>query len=100
MSGLVLDRDMLVAKLPPHGDDFGEPFSGGDTLNNACRHDRDVFCNQLRIEAIVFGEDAAGTGELTKFCRIDAAEGKATRERNSDKAALVAAARLSPASGR
>jgi hypothetical protein len=37
MSGLVLDRDMLVAKLPPHGDDFGELFSG-DTLNNACRH--------------------------------------------------------------
>jgi hypothetical protein len=29
MSGLVLDRNMLVAKLPPHGDDFGEPFSGG-----------------------------------------------------------------------
>jgi hypothetical protein len=26
MSGLVLDRDMLVAKLPPHSDDFGEPF--------------------------------------------------------------------------
>src|SRR6516225_10004374 len=37
MSGLVLDRDMLVAKLPPHGDDFSEPFSGGGTLNNACR---------------------------------------------------------------
>ena len=47
---LGLDRDMLVAKLPPHGDDFGEPFSGGGTPNNACRHDRDVFCNQLRIE--------------------------------------------------
>ena len=68
MSGLVLDRHMLVAKLPPHGDDFGEPFSGGGTLNNACRHDRDVFRDQLRIEAIVLGEDAAGTGELTKFC--------------------------------
>src|SRR5262249_58921424 len=50
MSCLVLDGDMLVAKLPPHGDDFGEPFSGGGALNNACRHDRDVFCNQLRIE--------------------------------------------------
>ena len=94
MSGLVLDRDMLVAKLPPHGDDFGEPFSGGDTLNNACRHDRDVFCNQLRIEAIVFGEDAAGTGELTKFARIDASDGQARCQQSSDDAALVAAARL------
>src|SRR5262249_51619229 len=36
MSGLALDRDMLVAKLPPHGDGFGEPFSGGGTLNSAC----------------------------------------------------------------
>jgi hypothetical protein len=32
MSGLVLDRDMLVAKLPPHGDypfehELGEKFS-------------------------------------------------------------------------
>jgi len=42
-----------------------------DTLNNARWHDRDVFCNQLRIEAIVLGEDTAGTGELTKFARID-----------------------------
>ena len=99
MSGLVLDRDMLVAKLPPHGDDFGEPFSGGDTLNNACRHDRDVFCNQLRIEAIVFGEDAAGTGELTKFARIDASDGQASCEQSSDNAALVAAARLDPDCG-
>ena len=96
MSGLVLDRDMLVAKLPPHGDDFGEPFSGGGTLNSACRHDRDVFCNQLRIEAIVFGEDAAGTGELTKFARIDASDGQASCEQSSDDAALVAAARLDP----
>ena len=99
MSGLVLDRDMLVAKLPPHGDYFGEPFSGGDTLNNACRYDRDVFCNQLRIEAIVFGEDAAGTGELTKFARIDASDGQASCEQNSDNAALVAAARLDPDCG-
>ena len=51
MSGLVLDRDMLVAKLPPHGDDFGEPFGASGTLNNACRHDRDVFCNQLQFLA-------------------------------------------------
>jgi hypothetical protein len=99
MSGLVLDRDMLVAKLPPHGDDFGEPFGGGGTLNNACRHDRDVFCNQLRIEAIVLGEDAAGTGELTKFARIDASNRQASCEQSSDDAALVAAARLDPDCG-
>ena len=68
MSGLVLDRDMLVAKLPPHGDDFGEPFSGGGTLNNARRHNRDVFCNQLRVETIVLGEDAAGTGRIDEVC--------------------------------
>jgi hypothetical protein len=99
MSGLVLDRDMLVAKLPPYGDDFGEPFGGRGTLNNACRHDRDVFCNQLRIEAIVLGEDAAGTGELTKFARIDASDGQASCEQSSDDAALVAAARLDPDGG-
>jgi hypothetical protein len=52
--------------------------SGGGTLNNACRYDRDVFCNQLRIEAIVLGEDAAGTGELTKFARIDPSDGQAS----------------------
>jgi hypothetical protein len=99
MSGLVLDGDMLVAKLPPHGNDFGEPFSGGGTLNNACRHDRDVFGDQLRIEAIVLGEDAAGTGELTKFARIDASDGEASWEQSSDDAALVAAARLDPDCG-
>src|SRR5262249_55030105 len=82
-----------------HGAEFGEPFSGGGALNNACRHDRDVFCNQLRIEAIVLGEDAAGTGELTKFARIDASDGHASREQNSDNAALVAAARLDPDCG-
>jgi hypothetical protein len=38
--------------VPPHGDDFSEPFGGGGALNNACWHDRDVFCDQLRIEAI------------------------------------------------
>ena len=99
MSGLVLDRDMLVAKLPPYGDDFAEPFSASGTLNNACRHDRDVFCNQLCIEAIVLGEDAAGTGELTKFARIDASDGQASCEQSSDDAALVAAARLDPDGG-
>src|SRR6516162_3396259 len=60
------------------------------TLNNACRHDRDVFCNQLRIEAIIFGEDAAGTGELTKFARIDASDGQATYERGIIRILLAA----------
>ena len=54
-----------------------------DTLNNARWHDRDVFCNQLRIEAIVLGEDTAGTGELTKFARIDASDGQANCEQTS-----------------
>jgi len=70
-----------------------------DTLNNARWHDRDVFCNQLRIEAIVLGEDTAGTGELTKFARIDASDGQASCEQPSDNAALVAAARLDPDCG-
>ena len=48
------------------------------------------------IEAIVFGEDAAGTGELTKFARIDASDGQANCEQSSDDAALVAAAGLDP----
>ena len=29
MGGLVLDCDMLVAELAPHGDDLGEPLGGG-----------------------------------------------------------------------
>ena len=41
------------------------------------------FCNQLRIEAIVLGENAAGTGELTKFARIDASDGQANCEQTS-----------------
>jgi hypothetical protein len=44
-------------------------------------------------------EDAAGTGELTKFARIDASDGQASCEQSSDDAALVAAARLDPDCG-
>ena len=64
-------------------------IEGSDRLS----HDGDA------IEAIVFGEDAAGTGELTKFARIDASDGQASCEQNSDNAALVAAARLDPDKG-
>ena len=67
MGGLVLDRDMLVTELPAHGYDFGEPFSGGVRLHNPRRHDRDIFCDQPSIEAVVLGQDAAGAGELPKL---------------------------------
>ena len=71
MGCLVLDRDMLVTQLSPHGYDLGEPFNGLVPLHNSCRHDRDILCDQSRIEAIVLGQHAAGAGELTKLVRVD-----------------------------
>ena len=59
LSSLVFSCDMVVTELSAHSDNFGEPFGGGVTLHNSCRHDRDIFCDQLRIDAIVLGEDAA-----------------------------------------
>jgi hypothetical protein len=71
MSCLVLDGDMLVTQLSPHGDDLGEPFDRAVPLHNPCRHDGDILRDQSRIEAIVLGQDAAGAGELTKLVRVD-----------------------------
>src|SRR6516165_8478682 len=46
VGGLVFDRDMLVAKLSPHGDDLGELLCGRIALHDPCWHDRNVFCDQ------------------------------------------------------
>ena len=70
MSRLVLDGDMLVTQLSPHGHDLSEPFDRVVPLHNSRRHDGDI---QSRIEAIVLGQDAASAGELTKLVRIDVA---------------------------
>ena len=72
MSRLVLDGDMLVTQLSPHGDDLCEPFNCVVPLHNSCRHDGDILRDQSCIEAIVLGQDAAGAGELT-FARTRSA---------------------------
>ena len=80
MGGLVFDRDMLVAQLPPHGYDLGEPLSGGIGLHNPRRHDRDILSNQSCIEAIVLGQNATGASELTKLVRVDTSNRQACSE--------------------
>ena len=100
MGGLVLDRDMLVTELPAHGYDFGEPFSGGVRLHNPRRHDRNIFCDQPSIEAVVLGQDAAGAGELPKFVRVDPSNRQARGEQSADDAPLVPSAWLDPDRGR
>ena len=45
MSRLVHSDDMFVTQLAPHGYDLGEAFDRIITPHNACRHDRDVFCD-------------------------------------------------------
>ena len=70
MSRLVLDGDLLVTQLSPHGDDLGEPFDRVVPLHNSCWHDGDILCDQSRIEAIVLGQDAARARELTKLVRV------------------------------
>jgi hypothetical protein len=42
VGGLVFDRDMLVAKLSPHGDDLSELFCGRIALHDPCWHDRNI----------------------------------------------------------
>ena len=71
MSCLVLDGDMLVTQLSPHGDDLCEPFNCVVPLHNSCRHDGDILRDQSCIEAIVLGQNAAGASELTKLRRTD-----------------------------
>jgi hypothetical protein len=94
MSCLVLDRDMLVTQLSPHGYDLGEPFDGLVPLHNSCRHNRDILCDQPCIEAIVLGQHTAGAGELTKLVRVDTSHRQSRREQGTDDSALVTAARL------
>ena len=94
VGALVFDGDMLVAKLPPHCDDGGELLCGRIAVHDPCRHDRDIFCDQPGIEAIILGQDAAGAGELAKFVGIDASHRQARGQQGSDDAALVAATRF------
>ena len=94
VGGLVFDRDMLVAKLPPHGDDLSELLCGRIVLHDPCWHDRDIFCDQPRIEAVVLGEHATGAGELAQLVGVDASHRQVRRQQGSDDGALVAATRL------
>jgi hypothetical protein len=70
MSCLVHSGSMLVTQLAPHGYDLGEVFNCIVASHNACRHNRDVFCNQSRVETIILGQDTAGASELTKLARL------------------------------
>src|SRR5260370_18053281 len=94
MSRLVLGRTMLGTQLSPHGDDLGEPFDRSVPLDSSCRHDRNILCDQPRIEAIVLGQHAAGAGELTKLVRVDTSYRHSRREQGTDDSALVTTARL------
>ena len=94
MSRLVLGRNMLVTQLSPHRHDLGEPFDRSVPLHNSCRHDRDILCDQPRIEAVVLGQHAAGAGELTKLARVDTSHRQPRREQGTDDPALVTTARL------
>src|SRR6516165_8647572 len=73
---------------------FIKPFDCGVPLHNSCRHDRDILCDQPRIEAIVLSQHAAGTGELTKLVRVDTSHRQSRREQGTDDSALVTTARL------
>ena len=94
MGGLVFDRDMLVAKLSPHGDDLSKLFCGRIALHDPCWHDRNVFRDQPRIEAVVLGEYATGATELAQLVGVDASHRQVRRQQGSDDGALVAATRL------
>src|SRR6478672_2384147 len=94
MSRLVHSGDMLVTQLAPHGYDLGEMFNCIVALQNACRHDRDVFCDQSSVQTIILGQDTAGASELTKLVRVDASHRQSRREQGTNDAALVTTARL------
>src|SRR5829696_2723441 len=100
VAGLVLEADVLIGKLPPHGDDLGDPAGGRVVADGVRRHDRDVLGDQPGIEAIVLGESAAGAGELPKPIGIDASHRQAGSEQGADDAALVTATRLKPDGGK
>ena len=84
MSRLVLGRNMLVTQLSPHRHDLGEPFDRSVPLHNSCRHNRDILCDQPRIEAVVLGQHAAGAGELTKLVRVDTSHRQPRCEQGTD----------------
>ena len=90
---------MLVTQLSPHRHNLGEPFDRSVPLHNSCRHNRDILCDQPRIEAIVFGQHATGAGELTKLAWVDTSHRQSRREQGTDDSALIAAARLDPDGG-
>src|SRR5262245_5835328 len=94
MSRLVLGRNVLVTQLSPHRHDLGEPFDRSVPLHNSYRHNRDILCDQPRIEAIVLGQHAARAGELTKLVRVDTSHRQSRREQGTDDSALVTTARL------
>jgi hypothetical protein len=94
MSCLVHSGSMLVTQLAPHGYDLGEVFNCVVAPYNACRHNRDVFCDQSRVETIILGQDTAGASELTKLVRVDASHRQSGRKQGTDDAALVTTARL------
>src|SRR5215831_13089309 len=89
MSRLVLGRNVLVTQLSPHGHDLGEPFDRSVPLHNSCRHNRDILCDQPRIKAVVLGQHAAGSGELTKLVRVDTSHRQPRCEQGTDDPALV-----------
>ena len=94
MSRLVLDSDMLIAQLTPHDHDFCKPFGGAVPLHNACRHDRDILCNQPRIETVVLRQNSASASELTKLVWIDPSYRQTRHEQRANDASFVAAAGL------
>jgi hypothetical protein len=85
MSRLVHSGDMLVTQLAPHGYDLGEMFNRIVALQNACRHDRDVFCDQSSVQTIILGQDTAGASELTKLVRVDASHRQSRREQGTNE---------------
>ena len=94
MSRLVHGSDMLITQLAPHGYDLGETFNRIVAVQNACRHDRDVFCDQSSVQTIILGQDTAGASKLTKLVRVDASHRLSRREHGTNDAALVTTARL------
>ena len=63
LCGLVLDCDVLVTELAPHGDDLGEPRGGGVMAHDVRGHGGDVRGDQARIEPIILGEGEEREGE-------------------------------------
>ena len=53
LCGLVLDGDVLVRELTPHGDDLGDPRGVGVMAHGVRGHGRDILGDQPGIEPIV-----------------------------------------------